>query len=123
CGVRPESMTQELADLATEVIDSNRYMALGTANDAGIPWVSPVWFATEDYRRFHWVSSPEARHSVNIAARAEVAIAIFDSSAAPGCAEAVYISARAEELTAPSSSVGSSSSIECRGGTSRASGA
>ena len=74
-------------------------MALGTADEIGQPWVSPVWFATEDYRQFHWVSSPEARHSRNLAVRPELSIAIFDSSVPVGTAEAVYISGRAEELT------------------------
>ena len=92
-------MSQELSQLARTVIDSNSYMALGTADETGHPWVSPVWFASEDYTRFHWVSSPDSRHSRNLAARPEVAIAIFDSSAAPGTAEAVYMSGRAEELT------------------------
>jgi nitroimidazol reductase NimA-like FMN-containing flavoprotein (pyridoxamine 5'-phosphate oxidase superfamily) len=50
-------------------------------------------------RRFHWVSSSEARHSENLSARPEVAIAIYDSSGTPGTVEAVYISGRAEELT------------------------
>jgi nitroimidazol reductase NimA-like FMN-containing flavoprotein (pyridoxamine 5'-phosphate oxidase superfamily) len=89
----------ELSGLARSVIDANRYMALGTADENGRPWVSPVWFASEDYRRFHWVSSPEARHSQNLSARPEVAIAVYDSSVAPGTAEAVYMSGRAEELT------------------------
>ena len=92
-------MSQELSQLARTVIDSNSYMALGTADETGHPWVSPVWFASEDYTRFHWVSSPDSRHSRNLAARREVAIAIFDSSAVPGTAEAVYMSGRAEELT------------------------
>ena len=74
----------ELSDLARKVIDANSYMALGTADEDGHPWVSPVWFASEDYRQFHWVSSPQARHSRNLAARPEVAIAIYDSSTAPG---------------------------------------
>jgi nitroimidazol reductase NimA-like FMN-containing flavoprotein (pyridoxamine 5'-phosphate oxidase superfamily) len=89
----------ELSDHARTVIDSNRYMALGTADEAGHPWVSPVWFASEDYRHFHWVSSPDARHSLNLEARPEVAIAIFDSSVPVGGAQAVYMSGRAEELT------------------------
>jgi predicted pyridoxine 5'-phosphate oxidase superfamily flavin-nucleotide-binding protein len=39
-------MTRErLDDLARNVIDSNRYMALGTADADGHPRVSPVWFA------------------------------------------------------------------------------
>jgi nitroimidazol reductase NimA-like FMN-containing flavoprotein (pyridoxamine 5'-phosphate oxidase superfamily) len=92
-------MSQKLSQLARTVIDSNSYMALGTADEAGNPWVSPVWFASEDYMQFHWVSSPDSRHSRNLAARREVAIAIYDSSGAPGTVEAVYMSGRAEELT------------------------
>jgi hypothetical protein len=74
-------------------------MVLGTADRAGHPWVSPVWFASEDYAHFHWVSSHDARHSRNVAARPEVAIAIFDSTVPVGGAQAVYMSGRAEELT------------------------
>ena len=93
-------MTNErLDELAREVIDSNRYMTLGTADADGHPWVTPVWFASEDYRHFHWVSSPDARHSRNVAARPEVAITIFDSTVPVGGAQAVYMSGRAEELT------------------------
>jgi nitroimidazol reductase NimA-like FMN-containing flavoprotein (pyridoxamine 5'-phosphate oxidase superfamily) len=87
----------ELRDHARSVIDSNRYMALGTTDEAGRPWVSPVWFASEDYRNFYWVSSPDSKHSRNIAARSEVAIAIFDSSVPVGAARAVYMKGRATE--------------------------
>jgi uncharacterized protein YhbP (UPF0306 family) len=92
-------MARELADVARSVIDANRYMALGTADEAGHPWVSPVWFASEDYRNFHWVSSPDAKHSRNLATHAEVAIAIFDSSVPVGGAQAVYMKGVAKELT------------------------
>ncbi len=81
------------------IIDSNKYMALGTVDERGHPWVSPVWFATDDYRHFHWVSSPDARHSRNVVARPQVAVAIYDPSVAVGAAGAVYMKARAEELT------------------------
>ena len=92
-------MSGELADLARRTIDANRYMALGTADAAGHPWVSPVWFACEDYQHFHWVSTHDTRHSRNIAARPEVALAIYDPSVAIGAAAAVYISGKAQELT------------------------
>ena len=92
-------MDADLAELARRVIDTNSYMALGTADESGHPWVSPVWFASEDYQHFHWVSSPEARHSRNLATRPEVSLAIYDSSVPVGTAEAVYISGHAEELT------------------------
>ena len=86
-------------DQAKSVIDSNRYMALGTTDGAGHPWVSPVWFASEDYRNFHWVSSPDSKHSANIVARPQVAIAVFDSSVPVGGAQAVYMKGHASELT------------------------
>jgi hypothetical protein len=90
---------QGLGDHARSVIDSNRYMALGTAGEAGHPWVSPVWFASEDYCNFYWVSSPDSKHSRNIATRPEVALAVFDSSVPIGGAQAVYMKGQATELT------------------------
>jgi nitroimidazol reductase NimA-like FMN-containing flavoprotein (pyridoxamine 5'-phosphate oxidase superfamily) len=89
----------DFSDMAKRIIESNRYMVLGTADEAGVPWATPVWYAQTDYRRFIWVSSPDRRHSRNVRARAEVSIVIFDSSVAVGSAEAVYMSARAQELS------------------------
>jgi len=80
-----------------EIIDANRYMTLSTADAQGNPWASPVWFAHIDYREFLWISDPEARHSRNLAERAEIAIVIFDSSLGPDRAEAVYMTATAEQ--------------------------
>jgi nitroimidazol reductase NimA-like FMN-containing flavoprotein (pyridoxamine 5'-phosphate oxidase superfamily) len=91
----------DFRDMARRTIESNRYMVLGTADEAGLPWVTPVWFAQSDYRRFIWVSSPDRRHSRNVRARPEVSIVIFDSQVAVGSAQAVYMSARAEELSGP----------------------
>jgi pyridoxine/pyridoxamine 5'-phosphate oxidase len=90
---------EDAAASARAVIDSNSYMTLGTADESGRPWVSPVWFAHSGYREFFWVSSPDARHSINLAARPEVGIVIFDSQVSPAEAEAVYVSAKAEELS------------------------
>ena len=89
----------DFSDMAKGIIESNRYMVLGTADGAGVPWVTPVWYAQSDYRRFIWVSSPDRRHSRNVGARPEVSIVIFDSHVAVGSARAVYMSARAEELS------------------------
>ena len=75
------------------IVDANRYMVLGTAGADGAPWVSPVWFAHRDHREFVWVSDRGARHSVNVVARAEVSIVIFDSTVPVGGARAVYMEA------------------------------
>jgi pyridoxine/pyridoxamine 5'-phosphate oxidase len=66
-------------------------VTLATADAEGRPWASPVWFAHEGYRDFLWVSSPEARHSRNVAVRPELALVLFDSTVAPGDAAAVYV--------------------------------
>lgn len=89
----------DFSDMARDIIESNRYMVLGSADEDGVPWVTPVWFAHSDHRRFIWVSSPERRHSRNVRARSEVSIVIFDSRVAVGSARAVYMSAQAEELS------------------------
>ena len=84
--------------IARAIIDSNLYMTLGTADEAGTPWVSPVYYASAGYTEFLWVSSPEAQHSRNLAARPEVSIVIFDSRQPIGTGQGVYISAFAVEL-------------------------
>lgn len=73
-------------------------MVLGTADETGRPWVSPVYFAVRGYSDFIWVSLPDAQHSLNLAGRPEASIVVFDSSAPIGEGQGVYMSARAEEL-------------------------
>ena len=89
---------QDLASVARDIIYSNAYITLATADENGRPWTSPVWYAAEGYAHFYWVSSPEARHSRNLAARPEVGVVIFDSQAPVGTGQGVYMSAIAEEL-------------------------
>lgn len=91
----------EFDAIARGVIDGNVYMVLGTADAAGRPWVSPVYFAASGYSDFYWISSPDALHSRNLAARPELSIVIFDSRVAPGTGQAVYMAALAEQLAEP----------------------
>jgi Pyridoxamine 5'-phosphate oxidase len=83
----------ELAAVARQVIDANRYLVLATADQDGVPWVSPVWYAHAGYREFFWASDPQARHSRSIV--------IFDSSLPASAAPAVYLSCTAGVLTGP----------------------
>jgi hypothetical protein len=90
-------MSQEILDQrAAAVIEANKYMALGTVDADGLPWVTPVYFTPDGHADFYWVSSPDAEHSLNVARNANVSIAIFDSSVPVGQASAVYLRARAE---------------------------
>jgi nitroimidazol reductase NimA-like FMN-containing flavoprotein (pyridoxamine 5'-phosphate oxidase superfamily) len=87
----------DLDALARSIVDSNRFMTLATADDRGAPWATPVWYAPEEYREFFWVSKPGARHSENLAVRAELSIVIFDSHLTGGW-NALYMAAVAAEL-------------------------
>jgi len=88
----------DLDAVARGIIDENRYMALGTADEAGRPWVTPVYFAPDGYGTFYWLSSPERRHSRNVAVRPEVSIVVFNSQVPIGQGQAVYMAATAAEL-------------------------
>jgi hypothetical protein len=83
---------------ARAMIDANAYLTLATADSAGTPWASPVWFAHDAYVRFLWVSRPDARHSRNVAVRPEVGIVVFDSTVPVGAGQAVYVEAAAEAV-------------------------
>jgi nitroimidazol reductase NimA-like FMN-containing flavoprotein (pyridoxamine 5'-phosphate oxidase superfamily) len=94
---RSVSTAEDLAAIARRVVDANIYMTLGTVDEGGLPWVSPVWFAHAEYREFFWVSRPDARHSRNLAVRPQVALVIFDSHE-PGTWRSLYMSALATEV-------------------------
>jgi hypothetical protein len=89
----------ERAAMAKAIVDGNAYMTLGTADAAGVPWATPVWYAPASYREYFWVSRPTARHSQNIVVRPEVGIVIFDSTVPISTGKAVYMAALAEQVT------------------------
>lgn len=75
------------------LLAANRYLVLGTADEHGQPWATPVFFAPLDPARVCWVSAPDSRHSRNIAHRTAVAITVFDSTVEVGRGEAAYADA------------------------------
>jgi hypothetical protein len=83
------------AQTVRDIIEASRYLVLATADTTGRPWSSPVYFAHIGFAQFFWVSSPDVTHSRNIDVRPEVGIAVFDSQAAIGTGQGVYMSAAA----------------------------
>jgi hypothetical protein len=86
------------ARTVSDIIEASRYLVLATADAAGRPWSSPVYFAHIGFAEFFWASSPDATRSRNIAVRPEVGIVVFDSHAAIGTGQGVYMSAIARLL-------------------------
>jgi hypothetical protein len=94
--------TSDPAAAAREILRTNLYMTVGTADAAGVPWVTPVYFTPRDERagELFWISSPVARHSRNIAVRPEVSVVVFDSRVLVGTATALYMAGTAAEVDA-----------------------
>lgn len=97
---RPTEVSEDegLAALAREILDTNFYVTLGTADGEGKPWVSPVYFATADHVEIFWVSALDAVHSRNLAVRPEITMVVFDSTVPPYHGRAVYMSGVAAPL-------------------------
>ena len=88
-------------EAARTILDEIAYVVLATADADGTPWASPVWFAADRYDDIYWISSPEAQHSRNIAARADIGLVAFDSRIAPAVRQAVYMRATAARIDDP----------------------
>jgi nitroimidazol reductase NimA-like FMN-containing flavoprotein (pyridoxamine 5'-phosphate oxidase superfamily) len=88
----------ELTGMARDVLESNRYVVLGTAHPDGHPRVSPVYFNHHEHRALYWVSSPDAQHSHNIATDPRVNAVVFDSSVPSPQTRAVYLTGTAVEV-------------------------
>jgi Pyridoxamine 5'-phosphate oxidase len=89
---------EDIAARARAIIEAGAYMTLATADREGLPWATPVWYAPESDVSLLWMSRPVARHSVNLARRAELGIVIFDSRAPIGTGQGVYMQATGEEV-------------------------
>jgi len=88
-------------EMVSRLLTDNRYLVLGTADGDGHPWVTPVFFAARDEYQLFWVSTPDSRHSRNLASRPTTAITVFDSHAPIGGAEALYLVATAGAVDDP----------------------
>ena len=86
------------AQTVRDIIEASRYLVLATADAAGRPWSTPLYFAHIGFTEFFWVSSPDVTHSRNIAVRPEAGIVVFDSQVPIGTGQGVYMSAVAKLL-------------------------
>jgi hypothetical protein len=90
----------ELTEHARSLLAGNAYLTLGTVDADGHPWTTPAYFAADGLADFYWVSSPQARHSRNLAARPSVSLVVFDSTVAPYHGRALYAEGAAHEVGA-----------------------
>lgn len=104
--VGSQKLVLDLWETVAPVLADNSYLVLGTVDADGNPWVSPLFFAASDETLLYWVSSPASRHSRNIELQPTVAITVFDSRAAIGAGEAIYMTGTASALDATAGAAG-----------------
>ena len=86
---------------AAFILSKVRYLALATSSKDGLPWNTPLGYKIDEELHFYWVSEYMKQHSRNIKENENVFIAIYDSNLPEEKGEAVYISAKAQELSKP----------------------
>ena len=82
---------------ALDILAATSFVVVATADAAGHPWATPVWFASEGVDRLYWVSWPGSRHSQLLEQRPEVALTVFDSTVVPNQGTAFYATAVARQ--------------------------
>jgi general stress protein 26 len=88
-------MNPEQQDRARRLVEDCNHMIIASADEAGSPRVSPVFYAHDEAHALYWVSSKNARHSANIRVRPGIDLVIFSLERGT---DALYIGAEAHEL-------------------------
>ncbi len=96
------AMDKKLLLTARTIIQTNLYATLATLTPENTPWTSPVFICNDVNYTFYWASGIQSQHSRNIAGNHLISMVIFNSQAAWGEGEGVYICGTAFELTDPS---------------------
>jgi hypothetical protein len=88
----------DLDQMACDVLDSVRYVVLGTIDEDGRARTSPVYFTPDRYEDLYWVSDRTTHHSHNLARDPRVSGVVFDSMRPPAQTQAVYVTGTAREI-------------------------
>ena len=87
------------AHRARQIVESNSYMVVCTADSKGEPWGAPVFFAADQkYTKLYFISAIDSLHAKNVESNPEVSIVIFDSSSRIGSSEGVQMEGVASEV-------------------------
>jgi len=87
------------ANKAKDIISKIAYITIASVSKDGKPWNTPVYSAFDEHYHFFLVSWKGNQHSTNIVGNPNVFIVIYDSTVPEGTGKAVYIKAKAYELS------------------------
>ncbi len=89
----------DLKKKAKQILDENLYMTLSVASKKGEPWIANLYYVYDKNYTFYWYSPIDSVHSQRIRENPSVAFAIFNSTVVGDDVDAVYIKAKAYEIT------------------------
>jgi len=93
-----QTAAPHLDQQARDVLDSVRYVVLGTADEDGRTRTSPVYFTPHRYEHLYWVSYADTHHSQNLVRDDRLSGVVFDSTSVPGQGRAVYVAGTGREV-------------------------
>lgn len=91
-----------LKEKADKILQENLYMTISVASKDGVPWIANLYYAYDQNYNFYWYSPKDSLHSQRIRENPSVAMAIFNSTAVGDDVDAVYIKAKAHEISSKS---------------------
>lgn len=72
-------LPDDMRPVLREFLATHSTLALATAGEQdGRPQVTPLFFASDNDLNIYWISSPDSRHSVNIADWDDVAATVYE---------------------------------------------
>ncbi|PJE61157.1 hypothetical protein COU86_00810 [Candidatus Roizmanbacteria bacterium CG10_big_fil_rev_8_21_14_0_10_36_26] len=92
-------MNNNLRNIVDKILQENLYMTISVASKDGDPWIANLYYVYDKNYNFYWYSPKNSLHSQRIKENPTVALAIFDSTAVGDDVDAVYIKAKAYEIT------------------------
>ena len=95
-------MDNNLKKKADKILQENLYLTISVASKDGSPWIANLYYVYDNNYTFYWYSPKNTIHSRRIKENPNVALAIFDSMAVGEDVDAVYIKAKAYEITSKS---------------------
>ncbi len=95
-------MNNNLKNKIDKILQENLYMTISVASKSGDPWISNLYYVYDKNYNFYWYSPKDSLHSQRIKENPTVALAIFNSTAVGDDVDAVYIKAKAYEITSKS---------------------
>lgn len=88
-------------DVASAILEKNKYAVLSTVREDGAPWATPIHFANDE-NNIYWLSNDDTVHSINIVRDNRVFVTIFNSNQESkndiGSRGALYVSTHASKL-------------------------